>query len=134
LNRQASSSALALEHGKRAYSVSARPNQESWLESGAVYSYRKVCSHLRDLGETCGKHRVYRLMQQEHLCSQTGYRRRAVKHGGRPVVVADNHLQRQFDVQEPSRVRVTNITYIRTHEGWLYLAAVLGLFANQQSA
>jgi len=34
--------------------------------------------------------------------------------------VAPNHLQRQFDVKEPNRVWVTDITYIRTYEGWLY--------------
>jgi putative transposase len=45
--------------------------------------------------------------------------------------VAPDHLQREFDVQEPNRVRVTDITYIRTYEGWLYLAVVLDLFSRQ---
>lgn len=45
--------------------------------------------------------------------------------------MAPNHLQRQFDVTEPNKVWVTDITYIRTHEGWLYLAAVLDLFSRQ---
>jgi transposase InsO family protein len=40
-------------------------------------------------------------------------------------------LQQQFDVAEPNRVWVTDITYIRTHEGWLFLAAVLDLFSRQ---
>jgi len=48
-----------------------------------------------------------------------------------PSLVAPNHLQRQFDVQEPNRVWVTDITYIRTYEGWLYLAVVLDLFSRQ---
>jgi len=47
-----------------------------------VYGYRKVTDDLRDLGETCGKHRVYRLMRQEKLRSQTGYRRRISHRGG----------------------------------------------------
>jgi putative transposase len=46
--------------------------------------------------------------------------------GGRPP----NHLQRQFDVEEPNRIWVTDITYIRTYEGWLYLV-VLDLFSRQ---
>ncbi|MNV02441.1 Integrase core domain protein [compost metagenome] len=46
------------------------------------------------------------------------------------MVVALNHLERQFDVTEPNKVWVTDITYIRTHEGWLYLAAVLDLFSR----
>jgi putative transposase len=45
--------------------------------------------------------------------------------------VAPNHLQRQFSVDAPNRSWVTDITYIRTHEGWLYLAAVLDLFSRQ---
>ena len=48
-----------------------------WLASGTVYGYRKITTDLRDLGERCGKHRVYRLMRVEGLRSQTGYRRRA---------------------------------------------------------
>ena len=63
--------------------------------------------------------------------SQTGYGKRKYKRGGAPSLVAPNHLQRQFDVKEPNRVGVTDITYIRTHEGWLYLAVVLDLFSRQ---
>jgi putative transposase len=105
--------------------------KESWLESGSVYGYRKVSDDLRDLGEHCGINRVYRIMRAAGLRSQTGYGKRRYKRGGAPAVVAPNHLQRQFDVQEPNRVWVTDITYIRTHEGWLYLAAVIDLFSRQ---
>jgi putative transposase len=105
--------------------------KESWLESGSVYGYRKVSDDLRDLGEHCGINRVYRIMRAAGLRSQTGYGKRRYKRGGVPSVVAPNHLQRQFDVQEPNRVWVTDITYIRTHEGWLYLSAVIDLFSRQ---
>ena len=50
---------------------------------------------------------------------------------GRPSVVAPNHVQQQFDVPVPNQVWVTDITYIRTYEGWLYLAVVLDLFSRQ---
>lgn len=105
--------------------------KQSWLESGAVYGYRKVSNDLRDLGEQCGINRVYRIMRVAGLRSQTGYGKRRFKRSGAPSVVAPNHLQRQFDVIEPNKVWVTDITYIRTHEGWLYLAAVLDLFSRQ---
>jgi putative transposase len=39
-------------------------------------------------------------------------------------------LQQRFDVMEPNKVRVTDIIYIRTHEGWLFLAAVIDLFSR----
>lgn len=107
------------------------PIRQAWLESGGVYGYRKVHDDVRELGERCGKHRVARLMRGAGLRAQVGYRRRPGHHGGRPSVVAPNHLQRQFDVAEPNRAWVTDITYLRTYEGWLYLAVVLDLFSRQ---
>jgi len=105
--------------------------KHAWLESGGVYGYRKIQSDLHALGIACGKHRVHRLMRREGLRSQTGYRRRPSPRGGRPSVVAPNRLQQQFNVDEPNRAWVTDITYIRTHEGWLYLAVVIDLFSRQ---
>ena len=107
------------------------PIRQSWLESGTVYGYRKVWDDLRHLGERCGKNRVYRLMYQEGIRAQVGYGRRPGTRGGAVSVVAPNHLQQQFDVSAPNRVWVTDITYIRTHEGWLFLAVVLDLFSRQ---
>ena len=46
-------------------------------------------------------------------------------------MVAPNHLKRAIDVAEPNTAWVTDITYIRTHEGWLYLSVVLDLFSRQ---
>lgn len=105
--------------------------KHAWLESGGVYGYRKIHTDLRELGVGCGKHRVHRLMRAEGLRSQSGYRRRPAPRGGRPSVVAPNRLQQQFSVAEPNRAWVTDITYIRTHEGWLYLAVVIDLFSRQ---
>ncbi len=85
---------------------------------------------MRDLGEHCGKHRVARLLKAAGLRSQSGYGRRPSMRGGKPAVVAPNHLQREFTVQAPNQSWVTDITYIRTHEGWLYLAVVLDLWSR----
>lgn len=105
--------------------------KHAWLESGGVYGYRKVHQDLREIGEVCGKHRVARLMRVEGLRSQTGYRRRPGRYGGKPAVVSPNHLNRQFDVAAPNVAWVTDITYIRTYEGWLYLSVVIDLFSRQ---
>ena len=105
--------------------------KQSWLQSGTVYGYRKVCEDLRDWGEACSRHRVARLMKHEGLKSQRGYRRRPGIAGGRPSVVAPNKLARQFEVPLPDRHWVTDITYLRTHEGWLYLSVVIDLFSRQ---
>lgn len=107
--------------------------KHSWLESGDVYGYRKIHADLRELGEGCGRHRVARLMRAEGLRSQTGYRRRPGYYGGKPTVASPNRLERQFNVSEPNKFWLTDITYIRTYEGWLYLAVVLDLFSRQVS-
>jgi putative transposase len=105
--------------------------KQYWLESGGVYGYRKVHADLRAPGETGGKHRVARLMRQAGLKAQIGYGRRPRTRAGPPAVVAVNRLQQRFDARAPNQTWVTDITYIRTHEGWLYLAVVLDLFSRQ---
>ncbi len=104
--------------------------KQSWLESGGVYGYRKVHSDLRAWGERIGINRVYRLMHQHGLKAQVGYRK--PRHlGGQPHIASPNTLNREFNPQTPNQSWVTDITYIRTHEGWLYLAAVMDLFSRR---
>jgi putative transposase len=90
----------------------------------------RCCNDMRDLGERCGKHRVARLMRLAGL-RPAGYGASSRHFGGKPAVVAPNHLQRQFKLCSAQQGWVTDITYIRTHEGWLYLAVVLDLFSRQ---
>ena len=70
-------------------------------------------------------------MRDEGLRAQVGYKRRPGKYGTKPAVVTANQLQQDFNVDAPDRVWVTDITYIRTHEGWLYLAAVIDLYSRK---
>ena len=57
---------------------------------------------LRDDGERCSKHRVYRLMRVAGLRAQVGYRRRPRPRGGKPSVVAANVLDREFTAEDPN--------------------------------
>jgi len=104
--------------------------KESWLASGRVYGSPRIHEDLRELGIQCGEKRVARLMKSHKIKAISGYRRRYQK-AGKPSVVAPNHLQQRFDASEPDQVWVTDITYIRTHEGWLYLAIVLDVFSRK---
>ncbi|HBT4640743.1 TPA: IS3 family transposase [Klebsiella pneumoniae] len=103
--------------------------RDSYSLSGGVYGYRRVHGDLNEIGETCGKNRVGRIMQLNRIKAVRGYKapRRIA---GRPSVVAPNRVQRQFTVVRASQVWVTDITYIRTWQGWLYLALVIDLFAR----
>ncbi|MCE6008327.1 IS3 family transposase [Acinetobacter soli] len=103
--------------------------KQFWLESGGVYGYRKIHCDLKDVGESCGINRVHRLMKADGLKSQRGYRKPRA-YAGTPAVIAANSLNRQFNPTEPNQLWVTDITYIRTHEGWLYLAVVIDLFSR----
>ena len=105
--------------------------RDSYAASRGVYGARRVFADLREAGETCGKHRVAKLMKREGLRSQTGYQRRKGHYGGKSMQAAPNTLARQFKVPAPNISWVTDITYIRTQEGWLYLAVVLDLFSRQ---
>ncbi|MBZ1630217.1 IS3 family transposase [Klebsiella pneumoniae] len=104
--------------------------KQFWLESGCVYGYRKIHLDLRDSGQQCGVNRVWRLMNRAGIKAQVGYRSpRARK--GEASIVSPNRLQRQFNPDAPDKRWVTDITYIRTHEGWLYLAVVVDLFSRK---
>ena len=103
----------------------------AWKESGKVYGYRKLHHDLRDQGETCCPNRVARLARLAGIKAQIGYNRRPGKYGGKPSVVVDNVLNRKFNALAPDKAWVTDITYIRTHEGFAYLAVVIDLFSRR---
>lgn len=105
--------------------------QEAWQDSGKVYGYRKLHDDLRDQGETCCPNRVARLARLAGIKAQIGYKRRATRYGGKPSVAISNTLNRQFEVARPDRVWVTDITYIKTYEGFAYLAVVIDLCSRK---
>ena len=105
--------------------------QQAWADSGNVYGYRKLHGDLMDQGEICSENRVARLASLAGITAQIGYKRRPGRYGGKPAIVADNTLDRQFEVDAPDRVWATDITYIRTHEDWYYLAVVIDLFSRR---
>src|SRR5690606_15685344 len=74
---------------------------KAWRESGKVYGYRKLHDDLLDQGETCCPNRVARLATLAGIKAQIGYKRRPGSYGGKPSLVVDNTLDRQFDVDAP---------------------------------
>lgn len=103
----------------------------AWKDSGKVYGYRKLHDDLLDQGETCSPNRVARLASLAGIKAQIGYKRRPGSYGGKPSVVVDNTLDRQFNVAAPDTVWVTDITYIKTYEGFAYLAVVIDLYSRR---
>ena len=100
-----------------------------YVASEGVYGSPRIFKDLREDGERCGVHRVARIMREHRIRALRGYKRPRYKSGA-PAVVAPNRLEQQFTVDEPDRAWVTDISYLRTHEGFLYLAVVLDLYSR----
>jgi putative transposase len=105
--------------------------KQAWLESGCVYGYRKLHDDLRSVGETCCPNRVARLASIAGIKAQIGYKRKAGFYGSKPSIVIANRLQQDFKVGLPDHAWVTDITYIKTHDVFLYLAVVIDLYSRR---
>ena len=105
--------------------------KQAWNDSGKVYGYRKIHDDLIEMGEVVSENRVARLARLAGIQAQIGYKKKPGQYSGKPSVVVDNTLNRQFEVAAPDRAWVTDITYIRTHEGFAYLAVVIDLFSRR---
>ena len=105
--------------------------KQAWDDRGEVYGYRKLHDDLCDMGEDISPNRAWHLARLAGIRAQIGYKKKPGSYGGSPAIGADNTLNREFDVDAPDQFRVTDITYIRTHEGFLYLAVVIDLFSRR---
>jgi len=103
----------------------------SHAASGGIYGAPRVFLDLRDAGETCGKHRVAWIMREHGIRGIQGFKRPRAVGGGPPSLLAPNRLKRAFTVDAPDTAWVTDITYIRTWQGWLYLAVVMDLHSRR---
>ena len=103
--------------------------REFYDQSMGIYGSPRIFCDLKEAGVVCSENRVARLMRSAKIKSVRGYKRPRYK-VGKPAQLAPNQLERQFQHDEPDQAWVTDITYIRTHEGWLYLAAVLDLHSR----
>lgn len=102
----------------------------AYTASHGVYGAPRIFLDLREAGETCSKHRVARIMRANNIKALHGYR--APRYArGHTSLLTPNTLQRGFSVQRPNQAWVTDITYVRTWEGWLYLAVVIDLYSRR---
>lgn len=110
--------------------------RSSYDASYGIYGYRRITLDLKELGETCGPNRVLKIMKNNGIAAVRGYKKHRGYSCGRPQIVPPNHLNREFVVKIPDTLRnsvsqVTDITYIRTWQGCLYLAVVLDLYSRK---
>jgi len=119
-------SARAREDAQLAVEIAA-----SHAESRRTYGSPRVLRDLRDQGRRVSRKRVARLMRELGLVARRRRRFRATTDSKHAFPVAANVLMREFEVPAPNTAWVTDITYVATGEGWLYLAVILDLFSRR---
>jgi len=123
---------------KRPISAREMANRELFKKIEAVYndSYKtygspRVYRELIAQGIACSENRVARLMRLRGIQAKQVKRYRSTTKRNKKHPVAPNLLKRDFRTDRPEQKWLTDITYIPTREGWLYLAAVLDLYARR---
>jgi len=93
--------------------------------SRATYGSPRVHAELRAIGICCSRKRVARLMRQAYLRGCIRGRRIKTTYRGAMAQVAPDLVERNFTSQQPDRLWVADITYVRSREGFIYLAFIL---------
>ena len=98
--------------------------------SRGIYGSPRVHRDLVKRGHGCGRHRVARLMAKGGIAGKVRRRYRSTTRQSRTVKAAPDLLQREFTAMRPHQVWTSDITYLWTDEGWLYLAVILDVFSR----
>lgn len=103
----------------------------SHREGRGTYGSPRILDDLREAGERVSRKRVARLMKERDLVGEMKKRWRHPSSAPSDAVCAPNILDRAFNVPQPNRVWASDIIYVHTYEGWLYLAVVIDLFSRR---
>jgi putative transposase len=104
--------------------------RELHKQSRNHYGSPKIYRSLRQSGEICNHKRVERLMRCNGIAAKRVKKFKLTTNSRHSEPVAENLLDRQFKVTQPDKVWVSDITYVWTEEGWLYLAIFLDLYSR----
>jgi transposase InsO family protein len=95
------------------------------------YGSPRVHAELQAAGERVGRKRVARLMREENLAARSRRRFRVTTDSKHSFPIAPNVLERDFTASAPNEAWVTDITFLWTAQGWLYLAVIIDLFSRR---
>lgn len=102
--------------------------RESHRLSKGIYGSPNIHKDLCESDVRCGRKRVARLMKEAGIRSKVAKRFKVTTQSRHTLPVAENLLKRDFSVPLPNRVWVSDITYLWTRQGWLYLCVILDLW------
>lgn len=100
-------------------------------KSRHVYGSPKIHDSLLKKGYKCGKNRIIRIMKENNIRSRTKKKFRVTTNSKHNNPVAENILNRAFAVENPNEVWVSDITYVQTYSGWLYLCIIMDLYSRK---
>ena len=105
--------------------------QESHKRSKEIYGSPRITEDLRAKGIRCGKNRVARLMRSNGIVARSRRKFKATTNSKHNLPVAENLLEQKFHTDRPNKIWASDITYIPTLEGWLYVVVVMDIFSRQ---
>ena len=105
--------------------------QKSHKRSKGTYGSPRVAEDLRANGVRCGKNRVARIMRKNGIVAGSRRKFKATTNSRHDLPVAENLLEQKFHTDSPNKVYASDITYIPTLEGWLYVVVILDVFSRK---
>ena len=103
----------------------------AYESSRGTYGSLRIHATLKAQGLHVGKHRIARLMRKHDIRAKMNRRFKTTTHSKHSFPVMENKLQQDFKAAVPNQKWVADISCIRTHEGWLYIAVILDLFSRK---
>jgi len=105
--------------------------QSIFEENRKVYGSRRISNRLKELGINAGRYKVKKAMARLKLEVRYPKKFKVTTDSDHNDSISPNTLNREFETAEPDKVWTTDITYVWTLEGWLYVAVVIDLFSRQ---
>ncbi len=101
-------------------------------QSRAVYGSPRICAALNKLGEKCSRKRVAKIMKQNNIqAKMRNVWKFTAKSSAELSTLAPNLINQNFTVTKENIAWVSDITYVKTREGWLYVSAILDLYSRK---
>lgn len=91
----------------------------------------RITKQLKAEGESAGRHRIAKIMRKNGWRARAAKKYKATTNSNHALPVAPNLLEQNFRATKPNQKWVSDITYIWTEEGWLYLAVMMDLYSRK---
>ena len=105
--------------------------EDAYHENRGVYGSPRIHAELKEQGVHCGRKRIVRLMQEKRISASRKRQKAHKTASDHASLCAPNLLGRDFTADAPDKKWMTDMTFIETREGWLYLAGVIDAYSRK---